>query len=169
MDACDHMMESVNLKQGLIGYKTEESIASSIPFRITTRIGGYIVVLTILVGIITTLLIGRSDVETTILRTPGVMFQKQEDGRISNLYNYKVINKTNEDFTVSFQLEGIDGEIRKVGTLDSVYKQEVLEGAMFVVLDKEELEGVKTKIKIGVYNEEQKLETVKTNFMGPAK
>lgn len=169
MDACDHMMESVNLKKGLIGYKTEESIASSVPFKVTTRIAGYIVVLVILVGIITTLLIGRSDVETTILRTPGVMFQQQEDGRISNLYNYKVINKTNEDFAVTFELEEIEGEIRKVGTIDSVYRQEVLEGAMFVVLDKESLDGVKTKIKIGVYNEGRKLETVKTNFMGPAK
>jgi cytochrome c oxidase accessory protein FixG len=167
MDACDHMMESVNLKKGLIGYKTEESIANSVPFHFSTRIIGYIAVLAILIGIITALLLGRSDVETTILRTPGVMFQTREDGRISNLYNYKVINKTNASFNVSFKLEEIGGEIQRVGTLDTVFKQDVLEGAMFIILDKEMLDGVKTHIQIGVYHGDKRLEVVKTNFMGP--
>lgn len=168
MDACDHMMESVNLKTGLIGYKSEESIASGIKFHFTTRILAYVVVLFILIGIITALLVGRSDVESTILRTPGVMYQNQPDGRISNLYNYKVINKTNDDFPVTFKVEEIPAEIRMVGTLDTVYKQEVLEGAMFVVLDKDHLDGLKTTIRIGVYHNDKLLETVKTNFMGPA-
>jgi cytochrome c oxidase accessory protein FixG len=168
MDACDHMMESVNLKTGLIGYKSEESIVERTPFKITTRVVGYIVVLTILLGVITTLLLSRTDVETTILRVPGVMYQKQEDGRLSNLYNYKVINKTNYDFPVRFEMIEPAGEIRKVGDLTMVNKQEVLEGAMFVILDKTQLDGVKTPIKVGIYKGDELLETAKTNFMGPA-
>ena len=168
MDACDFMMESVDLKKGLIGYKTEESIANGVPFKISARIMGYMVVLTVLTGIFISLMLGRSEVETTILRTPGVLYQTREDGRISNLYNYKVINKTNTDFTVTFKLENVEGEIKHVGNLKSVKSQEVLEGVMFIVLDKEALDGVKTNIKIGIYNEERSLETVKTNFMGPA-
>jgi cytochrome c oxidase accessory protein FixG len=168
MDACDYMMASVNLKQGLIGYKTEESIANDVPFKLTSRVIGYIVVLTILFGVITTLLLSRSDVETTILRVPGVMYQTQADGRLSNLYNYKVINKTNKDFAVHFELISPKGEIKRVGTLDQVNKQEVLEGAMFVVIDKRDLNGLKTNIQIGIYQGDELLETVKTNFMGAA-
>ncbi|MEQ9186089.1 MAG: cytochrome c oxidase accessory protein CcoG [Cryomorphaceae bacterium] len=168
MDACDHMMESVNLKTGLIGYKSEESIAEGIRFHLSARIKAYTAVLAILVSIIIALLLGRTDVETTILRTPGVMYQQREDGRISNLYNYKVINKTNADFPVVFKLENIEGEIEMIGSLDTVHSQAVLEGAMFVILDKADVKGVKTRMELGIYNGEDKLETTKTNFMGPA-
>jgi hypothetical protein len=84
------------------------------------------------------------------------------------LYNYKVINKTNYDFPVRFEMIEPAGEIRKVGDLTMVNKQEVLEGAMFVILDKTQLDGVKTPIKVGIYKGDELLETAKTNFMGPA-
>lgn len=168
MDACDFMMESVNLKKGLIGYKSEASIADKKPFKMTTRVVAYTVVLTILLGVITTLLLSRSDVETTILRTPGMLYQEKDDGRISNLYNYKVINKTNNDFPVEFKLENIEGEIQMVGQNLTVHKQDVLEGALFIIVDPSTLSGLKTELKIGVYEEDEKIETVKTNFVGPA-
>lgn len=168
MDACDHMMKSVNLQQGLIGYKTETSIATGSVFRYTARVKGYIAVLVVLLGVITVLLLGRSDVETTILRTPGLMFQQQEDGRYSNLYNFKVINKTNFQFPLTMKLEDMEGEVRMVGNVPEIKKQGVIEGAMFIVLEKSKLEGLKTPLKIGIYRDGQKIETVKTNFVGPA-
>lgn len=168
MDACDFMMESVNLKKGLIGYKSEESIANRIKFKLTTRAKAYSVVLLILVGVFFTLLIGRSEVETTILRTPGVMYQKLEEGQYRNLYNFKVINKTNREFDVTLRLEGIEGEVSMVGNVNTVEKQGILEGAMFITLHKEHMDGLVTKVKIGVYEGEEKIETVNTKFMGPA-
>lgn len=168
MDACDHMMAAVNLKKGLIGYKTEESIANGIPFRFTPRVIAYTAVLAILLGVVTALLISRTDVETTILRTPGLMFQKQEDGRYSNLYSFKVINKTNKQFPITMRLEETQGEIRMVGEPRDIEKQGVLEGAMFIVLDKAQLDGLKTTLRIGIYKDGRKIETVKTNFVGPA-
>ncbi len=168
MDACDFMMESVDLKKGLIGYKSEEGITKGVPFKLTTRIIGYLLVLIILVGIITTLLLSRTDVEATILRTSGMMYQKLEEDKVSNLYNFKVINKTNEGFDVRFSLEEKDGQIQMVGDLTRIEPQGVFEGAMFVILEKEMLAGVKTNIKIGVYDDDKLIETVKTNFMGPA-
>lgn len=168
MDACDFMMESVNLKQGLIGYKSEESIATNKEFKFSTRAKAYTGVLAILIVVFFALLIGRSEVETTILRTPGVMFQKMEDGRYRNLYNFKVINKTNDEFDVRLTLEGIEGEIQMVGNVNTVEKQGTLEGAMFIILDKKDMDGLTTDLKIGVFEGERKIETVKTKFMGPA-
>lgn len=168
MDACDHMMDAVGLKRGLIGYKSENTIAEGSEWKFTARIGGYIAVLIILIGVITTLLLSRSDVETSILRTPGVMYQTQEDGRLSNLYNIKLINKTNNDFPVSLKIENLDGEIKQVGEGLQVQKQGVAEGVLFIILDKAQLDGVKTEVEIGIYNGEERIETVKTNFMGPA-
>ena len=38
----------------------------------------------------------RNDVEATILRLPGQLYQHKENGIISNIYTYKVINKNNK-------------------------------------------------------------------------
>lgn len=169
MDACDTMMDAVGLKKELIGYKSEESIANNVKFKMTPRIISYIAVLVVLVGVMTALLFTRSDVETTILRTPGVMFQKQEDGRYSNLYNFKVINKTNKSFPLTLKLEDPQGELKMVGDVDrTVESQGTVEGALFIILDKDRLDGLKTNIEIGVYNGNEKIEIVKTNFMGPS-
>jgi cytochrome c oxidase accessory protein FixG len=168
MDACDYMMESVDLKKGLIGYKTEASIAEKKPFGFNTRIIGYTAVLSVLLIVIATLLISRSDVETTILRTPGILFQDRPDGHITNLYNFKIINKTNKDFPVSFKLENIEGSIEFVGQEPKIEKQGVAEGALFVVVTPDALNGIKTEIEIGIYENEKQIEVVKTNFVGPA-
>nr|HMT29421.1 FixG Ig-like domain-containing protein [Bacteroidia bacterium] len=102
-------------------------------------------------------------------RTPGMLFQKQPDGRISNLYNYKIVNKTTKDFPLSFKLEGIEGEIKLVGTTDLTAKnQNISEGEFFVIVNEDQIPKRKTKIKIGVYSGDEKIETVKTNFMGPS-
>jgi hypothetical protein len=55
---------------------------------------GYSVVLVFLLGVLTFLLATRTDVDVTILRTPGMFYQEQPDGRISNVYDVKVLNKT---------------------------------------------------------------------------
>jgi cytochrome c oxidase accessory protein FixG len=169
IDACDHMMDSVGLDKGLIRYASEDGIAKKQKLRFTTRIALYSALLTIL---LTGLGIGialRSDTETTILRTPGMLFQKQPDGRISNLYNYKIVNKTTEDFPVQLKLENIKGEIRLVGDQRNLEakNQAISEGEFFVITDPSEVTQRKTKIKIGVYSGDKKIETVKTTFMGP--
>jgi hypothetical protein len=98
-----------------------------------------------------------------------MLFQKQPDGRISNLYNYKIVNKTTEDFPVQLKLENIKGEIRLVGDQRNLEakNQAISEGEFFVITDPSEVTQRKTKIKIGVYSGDKKIETVKTTFMGP--
>ena len=127
----------------------------------------YVAVLVVLVVVMGAFIFGRTDVETSILRTPGMMYLKHEDGRIKNLYNYKMVNKTNENFNFNFKLVDLEGEIEMVGQKMHVEDKGVAEGAMFVIIPKENLDGRKTKIEIEVYSGDRKIETVKTNFMGP--
>jgi cytochrome c oxidase accessory protein FixG len=170
IDACDHIMESVDLPKGLIRYASEDGIARKEKLRITPRIVMYSVLLLVLLGGLGVGIALRSETETTILRTPGMLFQKQPDGRLSNLYNFKVVNKTTDEFPVEFRLEDRKGEIRMVsGASISAKAQGITEGEFFLILDSAEVTEHKTKVKIGVYSNEQKIETVKTNFMGPRK
>ncbi|MDH5608769.1 MAG: cytochrome c oxidase accessory protein CcoG [Cyclobacteriaceae bacterium] len=169
MDACDSIMDKVGLERGLIRYASQEEIETKSPFRFTARMMAYSGFLLLLLGVLGTLLVVRSDVETTILRTPGVMYQDQGEGKLSNLYNFKVINKTNHDIPVSFRMIGEKGTIRLVGekTEFNVEKQGTAEGALFIFMEKEQLDGVKTRLSIGIYSGDALIETVTTTFMGP--
>lgn len=168
MDACDHIMDSVDLKRGLIRYASENGIKSrDMRFKWTVRNIAYTAVLAVLLGVMGVLLISRTDVSTTILRTPGLIYQKQEDGRISNLYNFKVINKTNREMTFEFRLLNAQGEVRFVGSNQQIKKQGLAQGSMFVIFDKSELDNKKKPIKIGVFSEGKQIATTKTTFISP--
>jgi len=168
IDACDHMMDHVGLEKGLIRLASEDGIAKNQKLKFTTRIALYSALLTVLLIGLSVGIVLRTDTETTVLRTPGMLYQKQPDGKISNLYNFKIVNKTNNDFPVKFKLEGIDGIITMASTEQvTARNQEISEGEFFVIVDSKMLKERKNKIKIGVYTKNKKIETVKTTFMGP--
>ncbi len=168
IDECDLIMESVNLPKGLIRYASEDEIEKKEKFQFTTRMKGYSAVLFILIGILTGLLFLRAEVETTILRLPGQLFQHKGDN-ISNIYTFKIINKTNTDMNdVHFELIGIKGNLNVVGEKNiKVPKQKMIKGTLFIEINQYVLETDKTKIQIGVYNGNKKIETTATNFLGP--
>lgn len=168
IDACNNIMDKVGLQKGLIRYASEDGIAKKQPLRFTPRIAGYSALLIILLTGLSVGLAFRSDTETTILRTPGMLFQEQPDGTISNLYNFKIVNKTTRSFPVEFRLQSIDGEIVLIGEPDIHAKREgITEGEFFLKVDPRIIRERKTKIKIGVYSGDELVEMVKTNFMGP--
>lgn len=161
-------MEKVDLPKGLIRYASEEGIAEGKKQHWTPRSVAYTVVLAILSGVMVSLLLLRTDVETSILRTPGMMYQEQENDQISNLYNVKVINKTNEDLTVHLRMMEGGGTLRMVGQEELlVTRQGTAQGAMFILLNREDIQRMSTDMKIGVYAGDELLETVETSFLGP--
>ncbi len=168
MDACDSIMDKIDKPRGLVRYASEENIAEGKEWRFTGRMKAYTAVLFVLIGVLITLLTLRSDVETTILRTPGMMYQERPDGTITNLYQLKMINKTSESIPIELRLENVAGQLEMVGDNLQLQKQGLGEGAFFVVLDPNQLEKMSTDIEIGVYSNGELIETVKTRFLGPA-
>ena len=168
IDECDTIMESVHLPKGLIRYASEDEIEKKAPFKFTARMKGYTALLVILLGIFIGMLFLRNDVEATILRLPGQLFEHKED-KISNVYTYKVINKTTKDYTnVHFKLLEPKGTIKNVGNENMQLKREgISQGTLFIEINQALLDGDKTKVKIGVYNGNQLLQTTTTNFLGP--
>ncbi|CAN1491164.1 NapH Polyferredoxin [Flavobacteriaceae bacterium] len=168
IDECDSMMESVGLPKGLIRYASEDEIEKNSKFKFTTRMKGYTSVLLILIGVLIGLLFLRTDIEATILRLPGQLFQHKGDN-ISNIYTFKIINKTNNDFNdIHFKLVGIKGTLKVVGEQDlKVPRQGMNEGTLFIEISHFLLESDKTKIKIDVYDGNKKIESSTTNFLSP--
>ena len=168
IDECDTIMESVNLPKGLIRYASEDEIEKNAKFQFSTRMKGYSTVLVILIGVLIGLLFLRTDVEAVILRLPGQLYQHKGEN-ISNIYTFKIINKTNDDFDdIHFKLVGIKGTLKVVGQQDfKVIKQGMNEGTLFVEINQYLLESDKTKLKIEVYNHNKKIDTATTSFLSP--
>ena len=168
IDECDTIMEGVGLPKGLIRYASEDEIEKKEPFRFTVRMKGYSAVLLILVGIFIGMLFLRNDVEATILRLPGQLFEHKGD-KISNVYTYKIVNKTVKDYNnIRFELMSHKGVIKKVGNQHfSLPNQGVSQGTIFIEMDAYLLEGDKTELEIGVYDGTVLLESTTTNFLGP--
>ncbi|MFC6860101.1 cytochrome c oxidase accessory protein CcoG [Zunongwangia atlantica] len=169
IDACDSMMDAVNLPKGLIRYASEENIEKKAKFKFTARLKGYTAVLVILIGVLTGMLFLRNDVEARILRLPGQLYEHQENNRISNVFTFKLVNKTTENIeNVQLKLISHKGEVRLVKS-DSliVPKQGFAEGTLFIEVPAASLKGEKEKLKIGVYSNNELIETTTTNFLGP--
>ncbi|MEX0997447.1 MAG: cytochrome c oxidase accessory protein CcoG [Flavobacteriaceae bacterium] len=169
IDECDSIMESVNLPKGLIRYASEENIVDKKRFKLTARMKGYIAVLTILTGLLIGMLFLRSDVEAVVLRLPGQLYELKDDNLISNVYTFKLLNKTNKEYAdIQFKLLSHTGEIRLVTQHDiTVPPQDLAEGTLFIELHSAALDGHKNKIEIGIYSGNQLIETTTTNFLGP--
>ena len=169
IDACDHIMENVNLPKGLIRYASENNIAQKEKFRFTGRLVAYTIVLTVLIGVFIGMLFLRNDVEATVLRLPGQLYERQENNIISNVFTYKIINKTTEEIEdVHLKLLSHNGEISLVGNQSiTVPKQGLAEGTLFIRINAAILNGDKVKIKIGVFSGDKLIETSKASFLGP--
>ena len=169
IDECDHMMEQVGLPTGLIRYASIDNIEKKTSFKLTTRMKGYIAVLGILTMVLVGMLFLRNDVEATILRLPGQLYQKKENNVISNVYTYKIINKTTENIEeVSYKLLSHKGDIKMVSnSIFEIPKQGLAEGTLFIELSTKDLKKDKVRLRIGVYSKDKLIETTTTNFLGP--
>lgn len=168
IDECDHMMDSAGFERGLIRYASEDEIAKNEKFKFTPRMKGYVAVLSILIGILVGLLFLRTDVEATVLRLPGQTFEHKGE-MISNVYTYKIVNKTVKDFDdIHFKLIEPDGRVILVGNDNiKVEKENYAQGTLFVEIHPAFLKGHKTKIKIEVYDGDRLVQTTSTNFLSP--
>ena len=162
-------MERVNLPKGLIRYASENEIVKKEKFKLTPRLKGYSAVLIILIGVLIGMLFLRNDLEANILRLPGQLYERKEGNIISNVYTYKLINKTTKEIEdVSFRLMSHKGTIELVThTNFTVPAQNLAEGTLFIEINNAALNGDKDKLKIGVYSGDQLIETTTARFLAP--
>jgi len=167
MDACDAVMEKVGRAKGLIRYDSLNGIEMKRNKIFTPRVIAYTIVLAILMMVNIAMLGSRSDVEAVILRTPGMLYQKVDETYISNLYNYQIFNKTNQELPLVFKLKSESGRIKLVGKAPTAPKAAMVEGALFIEMDKSRLKGSKNELIIQVFSGDKLVEEVSTNFFGP--
>ena len=171
IDACNKIMDAVDRPQGLIRYASENGIAGGDKLRYTGRMKFYTGILIVLAGLLTLLLISRKDVDGTIIRATGLLYQEKGTDSISNLYTIKIENKTLRPIPVLLKLEG---EFANAGRVELVGEEKIDvkkegqgSGSFFILLPRSAVRSLKTKLRVGIYEGDKKITVLKTSFMGP--
>jgi len=167
IDACDEVMTKIGRPRGLIRFASLNGIEEGEPIRVTPRIVGYCLILLALCAGLVTLLLTRSDVDVTLLRAPGALFQSTPEGKISNLYLLKLTNKTRREMPVELKLENIAGALTVLGGELNLPAEKQSEASVLIEIAPDKLASGNTPVSVGVYSVDKKLETIKTIFIGP--
>jgi cytochrome c oxidase accessory protein FixG len=171
IDACDDVMVKIEKPKGLIRYSSFNAIKEGKQKLLTPRTIGYTVVLTALLSLLSFFILTRADIETTILKAPGTLYTKTDDGKITNLYMIEFLNKTFEDIPLTLKIESpAAATLMKVGDSNIVVPREgILKGVVIVKLPEEAITGMKTVIELGIYRNGQRIANAKAKFIGPIK
>lgn len=166
IDACDSVMDKVNKPRGLIRYASINEIEKGIRSLLTPRSIGYSIVIVVLFAVLGFMMAARGDFELSILRTPGMIFQKYDSLHVSNLYDFVLINKTFDRTPASLELDGIDGEIKIIGSDLIVEPHGIIEAKIMVIIKDADIKQLNTPIYILVKCNGEEIDKIKTSFFG---
>jgi cytochrome c oxidase accessory protein FixG len=168
IDACDEVMDKVGKPKGLIRYASQLQILRRAKFRLNTRAYLYLGVLTVLVGVFISLLIGSADLKMTLLREPGSTYAMTTSGSITNLYSLNVVNRSDQDRHLEFRLHNAHGKVTVLGGSDLELKAgKAATGQVLVELPPSEIKGMSLDLEIDALEGGKILRTLKTSFIGP--
>lgn len=167
IDACDHMMDAVGQEKGLVRFVSEEGIRTRKPFEWTRRVKAYSILLFALFLTLVLLILTREDFQTTLIRQRGSTYQMDEQGHITNIYEVNLLNKTHQSFKVSFRLENHHGEIQTVREKLVLQPETELKERLIIRYPRTYIGNGSKKIKVHIYGNCKKIQTVKTKFIGP--
>jgi cytochrome c oxidase accessory protein FixG len=169
IDACDEVMVKIKKPKGLIRYASFNSIQNGVAKLLTGRVIGYSCVLIVLVGILAFSLVTRTDVETNVFKVAGTLYQRTDDGFVTNLYNIEFINKTFDDIPLELKVESPAGAtlVKPDGKPVTAPAGGMLKSIYFIKIPANEITQAKTTVTLGVYRNQELLETVNVKFIAP--
>lgn len=167
IDQCNIVMKAGKKDPGLIRFDSETGIREGHKSIWNARNRAYSVVLLILFSFFIYTLVSRPVIETTILRTPGLLYQENENNTISNVYNIKIVNKTHETLSLEFRLISHEGEIRMAGSNMEIKDQAMFESTFILYLHRDQISSDRMEVEFGIYINNEIIETYKASFVGP--
>lgn len=171
IDACDDVMEKIGKPKGLIRYSSYNAIKEGLQKLLTPRTAAYSLVLVGLISLLSYFIFTREDIEITVLKAPGTLYTKTDDGKIANLYNIEFVNKTFDDIQLELRIESHPGaSLMKIGEQSIVVPREsMMKGLFMIKIPEEQIQTMRTTIELDVYQEGKLVQTKSVRFVGPIK
>ena len=167
IDACNMVMEKIDRPQNLIGFKSEQQIALKTPFNLGKRVYGYTAIWVALLIALIVLIVQRTDIETTVLRAAGTLYQQRNDGTVSNLYNAELINKTSNAITFEIRPANPTDKLQLIQRSGKLEKGKSTRLTFFIIRPAKAISHYKSEAELKIISGNKVLDRVKTTFIGP--
>jgi cytochrome c oxidase accessory protein FixG len=108
IDACDAVMDKMKAPRGLIRYTTQNALGGKPTHILRLRVVLYATLLAVLVAGFGVALWMREPVGLDVIRDRNALYRMLDDGRVENVYDVKILNKTEHDhrFTITVAGDG---------------------------------------------------------------
>lgn len=117
VDACNNVMDKINLPKGLIRYATE----SNMPFRLLRfRSFWYAGIMAIVAGGMLYGLLTRTAMELTLIHDRNPLYVQLSDGQIRNGYTVSILNKTHENHLYQLNATGLEQSVLRVQSTQDI-------------------------------------------------
>ncbi len=170
IDACNDVMVKTGFPKGLIRYATENEVETKQKFFFNNRMKAFTVVLLLLMSFLGVLFLNRGSVEAKFIKPAGTTFIIR-DGKITNVYNYTFLNKTNKNMQVHVKvLQPKNATLTFVGASNNIKltRDKLTKGTVNITFPEADIKLSKQNIELGVYDDKGKLlDTYDTYFEGP--
>ena len=109
IDACNSVMDKMSYPRGLISYTSEHQLQGGKTHWLRPRMIGYVLVLSVMVGLFSYRVISRVPLEMTVIRDRNELYVTTMDGDIENIYTLSLVNMEQSMHEFEIAISGIDG------------------------------------------------------------
>ncbi|QJD98209.1 cytochrome c oxidase accessory protein CcoG [Mucilaginibacter robiniae] len=167
IDACNEVMLKINKQANLIGFYSEEMIEKKTKPAFTARMATCSLVMVTLLGALTWFVGRQSDIDVTVLRSAGLLYQEQPGGYISNIYNADLINKTNKAQNITLVADDPSIKIKYIQAPGVIGSNQATKATFFLLVPANHITAAKTDINLKIIQGKTVVGTTSTTFVGP--
>ena len=167
IDVCDEVMDKIHKPRKLIGFFSENMIHAKEKPSFTGRMMAYSAVIAVLVAVLSFFIFSRSDMDITVMRQAGMLYQQQPNNYISNIYNAEIVNKANKSRAVTIRPEDPDIKIKFIQAPGTIDKGSDVRTVFFVYIPASKIHELKTDLRLQLVTGNKIIQTVTTTFVGP--
>ena len=170
IDECNLVMQKVHKKPDLIRFDSAAGIETGNKALFNPRTYAYTAVLAILIIVLAFTVNRRKDIDISILRVPGALYQEIDSLTLSNIYNTKILNKSDRERELESRLLFTEeGSLQYAVPEIQIAPNGTYQSVLIVKIPKNILIGKSTGIKIGTFENGELIESTGINFIGPSK
>lgn len=164
IDSCNEVMLKINKPKNLIGFFNQDFINDRKAYKIGLKSYGYAAVLVMIMLVFSLLIYKREDIQTTVLRASGTLYQSRGADKTSNLYNAELINKTNETIKFTFRSKDKGDEVNFIQKADVLPKEGSAHLTFFLIRKNKSITKYKTAAVFEIVVNGEILSTATTSF-----
>lgn len=167
IDVCNEVMIKIKKPVNLVGFFSENMIQNQVRPAFTGRMKAYMVVITLLITVLCYFIFSRSDLNMTVMRSAGMLYQEQPGNYISNIYNAEIINKTKTNKIITIQPADSAVKVKYIQAPGTISGGTAVKIVFFLLIPARRIHKAKTTVSLQLIQNNQVMQTVNTAFVGP--